>query len=68
MKNFVDSVDMHFDLVGMHGGIQKARFASVLLEGKVHTWFKVKGFALHDKDDDIPLTWHVLKQLFLTHI
>ena len=67
MKNFVDSVDMHFDLVGMHGGIQKARFASVLLKGKARTWFTVQGFAFDDEDDDIPLTWHVLKQQLLTH-
>ena len=34
VKYFVDSVDMHFGLVGMRGSIQKARFASVLLEAR----------------------------------
>ena len=40
----------------MHRGIQKARFASVMLEGMAHTWFMVQGFAFDDEDDDIPLT------------
>ena len=43
MKNFVDSVNTYFSLVSMHDGIPKARFASVLLEGKASTWFTVQG-------------------------
>ena len=60
-------MDTYFDLVEMHGGIQKARIASVLLEGKARTWFTVQGFAFNDENDDIPLTWHVLKQQLLMH-
>ena len=67
VKNFVDSVDTYFGLVGMRGGIHKARFASVLVKGKARTCFMVQGFALNDKDDDISLTWHVLKQQLLMH-
>ena len=61
VKNFIDSVDTYFALVGMRGGIQKARFASVLLEGKARTWFTVQGFVFDDDNDDMPLTWHELK-------
>ena len=67
VKGFVDSVDTYFDLVRMRGGIQKARIASILLEGKARTCFTVQGFAFNDKDDNIPLTWHVLKQQLLMH-
>ena len=48
VMNFVNSVNTYFDLVGMHGCIQKTRFASVLLEGKAHTWFMVQGFAFDE--------------------
>ena len=51
----------------MRGGIQKARFASVLLEGKARTWFMVQGFAFNEEEDDIPLIWHVLKQQLLMY-
>ena len=50
----------------MHGGTQKARFASMLLKDKACTWFMVQGYAFDDEDDEVPLTWHTLKEHLLT--
>ena len=43
VKNFVDALDTYFELVGMRDLMQKACFASVLLESKAHTWLTVQG-------------------------
>ena len=63
VKNFIDALDTYFELVGMNDLVQKARFASVLLEGKARTWFTVQGYSF-DEDGDA-LEWPELRQTLL---
>ena len=64
VKNFVDSLEVYFELVDLKSEKQRARFASVLLTGKARTWYAVQDYDFDDLDS--PLTWEILREDLLT--